>query len=141
MTIYSSLKKTMFEYVIELVVPSFEDVNTEDVKAEDGTHEDVSIEELSGGNFSTITLATYNFNPGLELGESVWINEHWGTWEDEPFNFEAVVTRYRKEIIPGRKSQSKPDVLRVVIFLEAVEKDNLARMREIIRRLNSGNKD
>jgi hypothetical protein len=45
MTIYTGLKKTMFEYVIELVVPSFEDVNTEDVKAEDGTHEDVSIEE------------------------------------------------------------------------------------------------
>jgi hypothetical protein len=131
----------MFEYVIELVGPSFEDVNTEDVKAEDGTHEDVNIGELSSDNFSTITLATYNFNPGLELGESVWINEHWGTWEDELFNFEAVVTRYRKEIIPGRKSESKPDVLRVVIFLEAVEKDNLARMREIIRRLNSGNKD
>ena len=131
----------MFEYVIELGVPSFEDVNTEDVKAEDGNHEDVSTEELSGGSFSTVTLATYNFNPGLELGESVWINEHWGTWEDEPFNFEAVVTRYRKEIVPGRKSESKSDVFRVVIFLEAVEKDNLARMREIIRRLNSGNRD
>jgi hypothetical protein len=131
----------MFEYVIELGVPSFEDVNTEDVKAEDGNHEDVSTEELSGGSFSTVTLATYNFNPGLELGESVWINEHWGTREDEPFNFEAVVTRYRKEIVPGRKSESKSDVFRVVIFLEAVEKDNLARMREIIRRLNSGNRD
>ncbi|WP_228062069.1 hypothetical protein [Coleofasciculus sp. LEGE 07081] len=130
----------MFEYVIELVVPSFEDVNTEDVKAEDGNPEDVSTEKLISGNFSTVTLATYNFNPGLEVGESVWISEHWGTWEDEPFNFEAVVTRYRKEIIPCRKSESKPDVFRIVIFLEAVEKDNLARMREIIRRLNSSNK-
>jgi hypothetical protein len=141
MTIYRGLNEIMFEYVIELVVPSLEDINSEDIKANDENHEDISTEELSGGKFSTVTLATYNFNPGLELGESVWINEHWGTWEDEPFNFEAVVTRYRKEIIPGRKSQSKPDVFRVVIFLEAVEKDNLARMREIIRRLNSGNKD
>jgi hypothetical protein len=121
----------MFEYVIELVVPSFEDVNTEDV----------SSEKISDGSFTTVKLATYNVNPGLELGESVWINEHWGTWEDEPFNFEAVVTKYRKEIIPARKAESKPDVLRIVIFIEAVEKENLARMREIVKKFNPSNKD
>jgi len=119
----------MFEYVIELVVPSFENVNTEDV----------STEKISDGSFTTVILATYNFNPGLEIGESVWINDHWGTWEDKPLNFEAVVTKYRKEIIPSRKSQSKPDVLRIVIFLEAVEKENLARIREIVRKLNPDN--
>lgn len=118
----------MFEYVIELVVPSFEDVNTES-------------EKISDGSFTTVILATYNVNPGLELNESVWINDHWGTWEDEPFNFEAVVTKYRKEIIPGRKAKSKPDAFRTVIFLEAVEKDNLARMHEIVIKLNPNNKD
>jgi len=119
----------MLEYVIELGAPSFEDINTEDV----------STEKISDGSFTTVILATYNVNPGLEIGESVWINDHWGTWEDKPFNFEAVVTKYCKEIIPGRKSQSKPDVLRIVISLEAVEKENLARMREIVRKLNLDN--
>jgi hypothetical protein len=56
--------------------------------------------------------------------------------QDEPFNFGAVVVKYHKEIIPGREAQSQRDKFRVVITLEAVEKDNLARMREIIRRLN-----
>lgn len=46
----------MFEYVIELVTPSFEDINTEDV----------STEKISYGSFTTVILATYNVNPGLD---------------------------------------------------------------------------
>ncbi|MFP5272296.1 hypothetical protein [Coleofasciculus sp.] len=91
--------------------------------------------------YTTQRIATYGFDPGLQVSDQVWINDEkrtYGTSQDENIHFLAAVTKRQKEVIPGRKSRSEQDLFRLVITLEAADKDHIARIAEIMRRLNPG---
>ena len=108
----------MFEYVIELVVPL--------------TPLDVGSEE-----YQTWEIAKYNFDLGLQVDDEVWLtNIKIGSWQDEPFNFLAGVTKRQKEILVAHKPEES--IFRVLMTLEVKDKEQFPRLMEIMKNLNPG---
>lgn len=109
----------MFECVIELVVP----LKYRNAR-EDST-------------YTTQHIARYSYDPGLQVGEQFWVyDETIGTWEDKPFSFKALVKERQKTVIPRRKSEA--DIFRLSIIIEAADKEKIARIAEVIKKLNPG---
>lgn len=72
-------------------------------------------------------ITVYDYDPGLQVGEEVWINYKKLTmrnWEDELPYFVAVVKERRKEIITGCKKHEK-GIFRLQIIVEAVEERSI----------------
>lgn len=109
----------MFECVIELLVST----KTVDENSEEG--------------YRTQEVAKYKFDPGFQVGDKFFIT-NWkiGNWQDESFNFLSVVTKRIYQVIPH--PQPEEDVLRLSIVIEAAEKENVARVAEIMKKLNPG---
>lgn len=81
------------------------------------------------------SLAKYNYDPGLQVGEQVSVQDlKMGYWEDKPFSFVAMVVERRKIIKPSKEG----DMFELAIFLELADKEQLQRMREILKKLNPG---
>jgi hypothetical protein len=59
---------------------------------------------------------------------------HFGGWEDESFSFTAMVVRKEKTVKPHKDG----DISRIDVFVELADKEELERMREILKRLNPG---
>ena len=80
-------------------------------------------------------VAEYNFDPGLQVGEQIVLSDiHFGEWQDEPFSFRAMVVRKEKTVKPHKDG----DISRIDVFVELADKEELERMREILKRLNPG---
>ena len=80
-------------------------------------------------------VAQYNFAPGLQVGEKIVLSDiHFGGWQDERFQFTAMVVRKEKTVKPHKDG----DIFRIDVFVELADKEELERMREIIKRLNPG---
>jgi hypothetical protein len=80
-------------------------------------------------------VAEYNFDPGLQVGEQIVLSDiHFGEWQDEPFSFRAMVVRKEKTVKPHKDG----DIFRIDVFVERADKEELERMREILKRLNPG---
>ena len=80
-------------------------------------------------------VAQYNFDPGLQVGEEIVLSDiHFGDWSDKPFCFRAMVVKKEKNVIPRKEG----DIFRVDLYVELADKEELERMREIIKRLNPG---
>ena len=80
-------------------------------------------------------VAEYNFDPGLQVGEQIVLSDiHFGEWQDEPFSFTARVVRKEKTVKPHKDG----DIFRIDVFVERADKEELERMREILKRLNPG---
>lgn len=77
-------------------------------------------------------VAQYNFDLGLQVGDEVDLSKHFGEWEDKPFFFKAQVVKKNKLVIP----QKDGDVFRINVFVELGDKEDLTRMRKILRDLN-----
>jgi len=94
-------------------------------------------ENLEEGEIRLQEIAKYNFDPGLQPGNHVMVTDlKLGTPRDEPFSFQALVKQRTLEIAPGRQGQE--DIFRISIVIEAVEKENIARISEIMKRMNPG---
>lgn len=80
-------------------------------------------------------VAEYNFDPGLQVGEEILLSDiHFAKWQDEPFLFTAMVVRKVKTVKPHKDG----DIFRIEVFVELADKEELERMREILKRLNPG---
>lgn len=85
---------------------------------------------------SWTSLAKYNYDPGLQVGDKVDIQDlKMGYWEDKSFSFTAMVVDRRKIIRPNKK---EGDRFELAIYLELADKEQLQRMREILKKLNPG---
>ncbi|MFN6537927.1 MAG: hypothetical protein RM021_016350 [Nostoc sp. EkiNYC01] len=94
-------------------------------------------ENLEEGEIRLQEIAKYNFDPGLQRGNHVMVTDlKLGTRQDEPFSFEALVKNRTLEIAPG--TQGQKDIFRILIQIEAVEKEYIARIAEIMKRMNPG---
>lgn len=107
----------MFECVIELLVST------------------KPIDENSEEGYRTQEVAKYKFDPGCQVGDEVFVTD-WkiGTWQNETFNFLALVTKRIYQVIP--RPQPEEDVFRISIVIEAAEKENVARVAGIMKKLN-----
>jgi len=107
----------MFEYIVNMPFP----LKIKDVEVE--------VESL------WTKVAQYNFDPGLQVGEEIVLsNIHFGEWQDKPFSFRAMVVRKEKTVKPHKDG----DTFRIDVFVELADKEELERMREILKRLNPG---
>ena len=79
-----------------------------------------------------MVVAQYNFDPGLQVGDEVDLSKHFGRWEDKPFLFKAQVVKKNKIVI----CQKGGDIFRIAVFVELADKEDLTRMRKILRDLN-----
>ena len=80
-------------------------------------------------------VAQYNFDPGLQVDDEVDLSTHFGGWEDKPFFFKKARVVRKDKIV---KSQKDGDIFRIEVFVELADKEDLVRMREILRKLNPG---
>jgi hypothetical protein len=91
-----------------------------------------------GGDSEEVTwtaVAEYPYDIGLAVGETFIIRDlHFGGWNDEPFTFIAQVMKRDKVVNP----QKSGDLFLIEVFVELADKEDLERMREILRRLNPG---
>jgi hypothetical protein len=79
-------------------------------------------------------VARYNFDLGLQIGDQVVLSEiHLGGWGDKPFSFRAIVVRKEKIIKPQKEGD---DLFTIDIYVELADKEELPRMRDILRQLN-----
>jgi hypothetical protein len=107
----------MFEYIVNMPFP----LKVKDLEVE--------VESL------WTKVAKYNFDPGLEVGEEIVLSDiHFGEWQDKPFSFRAMVVRKEKTVKPHKDG----DIFRIDVFVELADKEELERMREILKRLNPG---
>jgi hypothetical protein len=79
-------------------------------------------------------VVRYNFNPGLQVNDEMTVELHYGGWEDKPFSFKAMVVRIEKFI----QQHKGGDIFRIEIYVDLADKEELPRMREILRKFNSG---
>ncbi len=81
-------------------------------------------------------IAKYKYAPGLQKGDEVDIRDlQMGYWRDKPFSFKAMVVDRRKII----KTNKEGDAFELAIYLETADKEELQRMRKIIKKLNPDN--
>ena len=109
----------MLEVVIELEVPT--------------VPKDEILEE---GEYRIQEIAKYEFDLGLHEGDIITVTD-WklGYSSDEVFNFQALVKRRELRVIPSRNSNDK-DRFQIAIVIEAIEKEHIARVADIMKRLN-----
>lgn len=82
---------------------------------------------------SWMNIAKYTYDPGLQVGDQINIQDlKMGYWGDKPFSFKALVVDRRKIIKPNKEG----DAFELAILLELADKEELQRMREIIKKLN-----
>ncbi|WP_434685977.1 hypothetical protein [Pseudanabaena minima] len=106
----------MFEYIIHVPFP-------------------LKLKDCESDEISWMKVAQYNFDPGLQIDEEINLSTHFGGWGDKPFFFKkARVVRKDKIVI----SQKGGDIFRIDVFVEIADKEDLVRMREILRKLNPG---
>ncbi|UUO14357.1 hypothetical protein [Dolichospermum heterosporum] len=108
----------MFEYVIALEVPT--------------VPRDENLEE---GEYCLQEIAKYEFDLGLRVGDKIIVNWKLGDPSDKVFSFQALVKRRLLKVIPSINSHDK-DRFRVQIEIEAIEKEHIARVADIMKRLN-----
>ena len=80
-------------------------------------------------------VSQYNFDPGLQVDDEIDLIKHFDGWEDEPFLFKKARVVKKDKIV---KSQKGGDIFRVEVFVELADKEDLVRMRKILRELNPG---
>ena len=100
----------MFECYIELVLPS-------DMPGFSGVPIDSN----------PITIAKYEFNPNLQIGDEVdLVAVDIVGWEGNPFTVTAVVTKQKRQICPN--SREGKDVFRLCYILRIVNNKDEARV-------------
>lgn len=86
-----------------------------------------------------LKVATYDFDPGLQIDDDVYIC-NWNVW-DIKYNFKGVVKLKRKEIIPESSTsregsnQELHGSFLLKIFIDVEDRDTLVDMWETIRRM------
>jgi hypothetical protein len=118
MTLKIQKNATMYEYVIDLVVPVIP------TTVEPGSEE-----------YQTWEIAKFNFDPCLQKGDELLIsNLKIGNQQDEPFNFMVGVIKREKEILVAKKPEES--IFRILITVEVKDKDEFPRFIEIMKRYN-----
>jgi hypothetical protein len=91
-----------------------------------------------GGSYEEVNwtvVARYPYDIGLIEGETFIVRDlHFGGWNDEPFTFIAQVVKKDKIV----NCQKDKNLFLIEIYAELADKEELERMREILRRLNPG---
>lgn len=86
-----------------------------------------------------LKVATYSFDPGLNVEDEVYIT-NWDVW-GKPYNFKGVVKLKRKEIIPesskstDRENSDFHGLFLLKVFVDVENRDKLVEMWETIKRM------
>lgn len=87
---------------------------------------------------NSITIAKYDFNPNLQIGEKVdLVGVIIGEWEGNPFTFTAVVKEQKRQICP--KSREGKDVFRLYYILHVHNDDEASVIADIKKRIDPKN--
>ncbi|PZV13661.1 MAG: hypothetical protein DCF22_10295 [Leptolyngbya sp.] len=84
---------------------------------------------------NSITIAKYDFNPNLQIGEQVdLVGVDIVGWEGNPFTATAVVTKQKKQICP--KLREGTDVFRLCYILRMVKNDEARVIADLKKRID-----
>lgn len=84
-------------------------------------------------------VATFNFNPNLDLGDIVYVQRIYG---EKFYEIEAKVVQFKTEIISGKSllEERYPDIkylYRLRVILEIIDREMMVEISETVRRENN----
>lgn len=83
----------------------------------------------------SMQVAKYNFNLGLQVGDDIELILHYG---DECFSFGGKVVKILKVI--ENDKERLDDIFKVEAHVEISDKEDLVKVREILKGLNSSSR-
>lgn len=111
----------MFQYLV--MIPSLLEEKEVD---KDGYQEKVN---------SSMQVAKYNFNLGLQVGDDIELILHYG---DECFSFGGKVVNILKVI--EKDKERLDDIFRIEAHVKISDKEDVIKVREILKGLNSSSR-